>query len=1227
VKPEAIKVLLIEDNPDDAALILRKLNKCVNTRFSVIPASRLSEGLAQLHQSAVDLIISDLGLPDSHGLDTVTKILCDAPRTPLVVLSGFDDEGIAIKAVQLGAQDYLVKGYIENSQMERSLFYAIERARLQAELEQHTQEIYNIQTNLHKILKKSLDGIVVVGEDRRFLYANPAAESMLGYKQKDLLEHRFQFPMSGKSEIEIDGPGGKSIIAEMNVVKISWEGQPAHLVALHDITARKTSEQALADEAIRRRILVEQSRDGIVVLDEQGRVYEANQHFADMLGYSLEEVRRLSIWDWSGNDAPRERITEMLRTVDEAGDLFETRHRRKDGTYYDVEISTNGAVIAGQKLIFCVCRDITERKLSQEALLREKNRAKQLLDIAGAIILTINTEHKVTLINAKGCQILGYPAEEILGKDWFENFIPDRVRADIINIFRQLISGNTEPFEYVENSVLTRGGEERIIAWHNTLVKDEQGKTIGTLSSGEDITERREMERSLRESEEKFFKAFRSSPEVILITGFEDGAMIEVNDTFLELTGYAREEVVGKTTREIDLWVNPADRTELIKCLKEKDTVRDHEYRFRMKSGEERTWMFSAERIVIGSRQCIISVTSDITERKKAEEVLRFSDAAFKSIHEGVIATDQAHVITHWNQIAEQIYGVPASRAIGRKLLDVIDVVENHPGENQRRFKKLETQGYYHEEQLHRTRHSEVWVDVNFQAIEGNGVCCGWVALVSVITQRKMAEEALKRSEEKYRELVNTSVDGIISLDPDRKVILWNRGAERIFGYSEAEMLGQEIFKVVPDRFKVAEKKWSDTHLKPGKAMVSMETIVTRKDGTEIPLEITSSTRKVNDSFVSTAIVRDITERKRSEEALTRSEEKYRTIFENTGTAMVIVETDNIISMVNDEFTKIVGAAKQEIEGKVKWTDMVLAEDLGKMVDFHQRRRQGENVPTEYEFRFRNKKGQIRYASLIVSMIPETKQSLVSITDITERKENEEKLRKIDQMKSEFLSNVSHELRTPLQSIGGFTKLLLAGQVPDQDTQHEFLQIIDRETLHLGNLINSLLDMSRLEAGRFQIYPKPTAVRDIIVESVDSFHSLTREKDITLDEDISGSLPEMEVDGDRLRQVVINLLSNAVKFSDPGSTVTVHAERQNGDLLFQVKDQGIGIAEKDRKHLFERFYRADGEVVRGGTGLGLYISRQIVEAHGGRIWAESKLGQGSTFSFTLPVNTKGGNGK
>ncbi len=273
-----------------------------------------------------------------------------------------------------------------------------------------------------------------------------------------------------------------------------------------------------------------------------------------------------------------------------------------------------------------------------------------------------------------------------------------------------------------------------------------------------------------------------------------------------------------------------------------------------------------------------------------------------------------------------------------------------------------------------------------------------------------------------------------------------------------------------------------------------------------------------------------------------------------------------------------------------------------------------------------------RDSSLVpVEMVISTRKSdgkIIStaiIRDITLRKKAEEKLRQIDQMKSEFLSNISHELRTPLQSISGFIKLIIDGQVPEKATQKEFLQIVDQETLHLGNLINSLLDMSRLESGKFQIKREKTMMLNMITEALKMFKSLAQQKDIKLRKYIPKGLPQLNVDNDRMRQVIINLVGNAIKFSDPGGSITVKAQITDDKFIFKVADHGTGIHQKTMKHLFERFYREEGETVRGGTGLGLYISKQIIEAHGGRIWAESKLGKGSTFSFSLPLNGQGGN--
>jgi nitrogen-specific signal transduction histidine kinase/CheY-like chemotaxis protein len=236
----------------------------------------------------------------------------------------------------------------------------------------------------------------------------------------------------------------------------------------------------------------------------------------------------------------------------------------------------------------------------------------------------------------------------------------------------------------------------------------------------------------------------------------------------------------------------------------------------------------------------------------------------------------------------------------------------------------------------------------------------------------------------------------------------------------------------------------------------------------------------------------------------------------------------------------------------------------------------------------------------------------------------EEELRDLDPMQSEFMSNIVHELRAPLHSITGFTKLLIEGGAPDPGAQREFLTIIADQSEHLRQLIDELVDISPAESKRLEVRGERMPIKDLLRSSVRELYSVANKKNIVLNEDIPETLPEVEVDGQRLRQVMFNLLSNAIKFSDDGGNVNVKAEVRNGELLVQVTDQGIGIAEEDMPSIFNKFYQAKNQGKVGGLGLGLYISKQIIETYGGRIWAESSEGESSTFSFTLPLTAQAG---
>jgi signal transduction histidine kinase len=234
--------------------------------------------------------------------------------------------------------------------------------------------------------------------------------------------------------------------------------------------------------------------------------------------------------------------------------------------------------------------------------------------------------------------------------------------------------------------------------------------------------------------------------------------------------------------------------------------------------------------------------------------------------------------------------------------------------------------------------------------------------------------------------------------------------------------------------------------------------------------------------------------------------------------------------------------------------------------------------------------------------------------------------RELERMQSEYLAKACHELRTPLFSIQGAAGWLRDGKVPDAETRREFLDIIYRESQRLGKLVNDLLDISAAECGGLRIDPQPMSLGEAVLQSIAALEGMARERGVTIETDLPATLPAIVADRGRVEQVLTNLVSNAVKFSREGGKIVVKVEDEGDDLLVQVRDGGIGIPAEAIPRVFERFYRVSGSMTPspGGTGLGLYIAKQIVEGHGGRIWAESEPGRGSTFGFTLPLHNEPG---
>jgi PAS domain S-box-containing protein len=491
----------------------------------------------------------------------------------------------------------------------------------------------------------------------------------------------------------------------------------------------------------------------------------------------------------------------------------------------------------------------------------------------------------------------------------------------------------------------------------------------------------------------------------------------------------------------------------------------------------------------------------------------------------------------------------------------------------------------------------------------------------------------LKKSEEKYRSLMNNVKLGVFrsTPGPTGKFLEVNPAMEEITGYSREKLLQMKVSNLYANP-EEREKVLEEMALALASASAAGKTIkelkFRKKDGTEIVVWDTRFAVRDDAGRVKyfDGITEDITERKKIEEALWESEEKYRTTFEHTGTAMWVVEEDGTISVVNKEFEALSGYSKAEIEGKKEWHAFVADEDLERVAEYRRMILEGEEeAPVQYESRIVDKKGNVKDALIRRGIIPGTKKIVGSLIDITEKK-------RLDEMKSNFINIATHELRTPLTVITGYISIL-KGELNNlaADDKKEMLTIVERNALQLNQIISGMSSLSRMDSGELNLEKEVFSISELLKDVVADMKGLASEKAQDISLDIKGETKiEIEADKEAMRRIFTNLISNGIKFTPEGGKIGITLEEQGGEnatggedeVLVSVSDTGIGIPDVEKERIFERFYQVGSSLARGqeGTGLGLSIVKGLVELHGGKVWVEDNPGPegGSIFGVRIP---------
>ncbi|MBD2070263.1 PAS domain S-box protein [Leptolyngbya sp. FACHB-671] len=746
-------------------------------------------------------------------------------------------------------------------------------------------------------------------------------------------------------------------------------------------------------------------------------------------------------------------------------------------------------------------RDITARKQSEEALRVAHQRLTYHVMNSPLAVMEFDSEARVVQWSPQAENVFGWKSQEVLGKRLIDmGFVhAEDEAAARREVIETLVKGD-EQSKTMYNRNYTKDGSIVYCEWYNSVLRNEAGELISILSLALDVTDRKQAEEALRESEERF-RAIVNQATAGIAQCNMSGRFILVNQKYCEITGYSREELLHKRIQDITHPDDLPHNLDLYQRLITQKTDFAVEKRYIRSDGSE-VWVnnsVSPVRDAFGHIQSIVAIVLDISDRKRAEIALQESEAKFRAVFDqmyqflGLLTPDG--MLLEINQNPLTFANVEREAVIGKPFWEFPSW--NATAELQEIAKTLVAQAaagqLFHQEVNILDASSNLHTfDISAKpiyAIETHQIL--WVIVEGRdISALVRLQGALRSEQERSLQLITSSVDGIVAFDADGCCTLWNPAMEQMTGLRQEDVMGRrgvDVFAVLLDA-----KTLQGFH--PG--------------------------------------------------------------------------IEKTVTTFDFHFT-------------------------------HPKTRQRQWI-------------EARYSPLHGGS--ETHNGgLLMVRDVTQQRE-------LERMKREFISIISHEIRTPLSSIRGALGLVATGVLDDDpQTAKEMLGIANNNIERLVRLVNDVLALNRLESGQVELKKQWCEAATLVQQAFSSVPNLAEANQVAL-RSSTGNI-QVWADPDWLVQVLVNLINNAVKFSPAGTTVSVNVEPQPQQVLFRVTDQGRGIPSEKLEAIFGQFQQVNMSDSRqkGGTGLGLSICRLIVQLHGGRIWAESELGRGSKFYFTLSI--------
>jgi PAS domain S-box-containing protein len=1084
-----------------------------------------------------------------------------------------------------------------------------------------------------RILETNKQGEVLLGRTR---------DEIIGMHQSELhplqkteeYRQRFATHVEKGHAADYDGEvirkDGSVVPVNISAAPLTLGGKQFILGLFRDITERKQAEEALRESEAKYCALVEKARDGMFIVQD-GVIKFANRAVADISGYAIEEMIGVPLKERLTTESKHTVIQRHKLKVagKEVSPIYETKIRRKDGTIRDAELSMALIQYKGKPADMGIIRDITERKQTeQEVRIRDSAIASSLNAIAMA-----DLEGNLTYVNASFLKLWGYDdKDEVLGKPVVEFW---QVREQAAAVVKELLEKGKRQGELAASRKDGSTFDVQLLA---SMVTDEAGKPICMMGSFVDITERKRAEEALQEGEKKYRVLFESMLDGMLVIDAETMKVVLGNEAAAKMYGFdSAEDAIGVNPLD---FIPPEDRHRVAGIIAEdmfeKDLRQINEFRTITKDGRE-IWIEAlGTRTEYQGRLAGLVTFRDITERKQAEELFR----SLASSSPGGIYIVQDGRFQFVNPQFQKYAGYSESELLVMDSLSLVSPEDkNTVRKNAVKMLKGKRSSPYEYKFVNKDGGIR-WVVERVAPIQYQGRRATLGTTLD-ITERKRAEEALRESEKRYRLLAENVTDVIWTTDMNLRPTYLSPSITRLLGYSLEEAMSHSMEEsLTPASIKMARQAFAKALTAKDKEQEEyfksrpLELEMKRKDGSTVWVETTISFLRDQDGqpVGLLGINRDITERKRAEEALRESEKSYRLLAENVTDLITVTDMNMRTTYVSPSVTRLLGYSVDEAmargmeETLTPASLQVATKAFVRALETEEMRR-GESYPMgTIELEMKRKDSSIVWTESTVSFLRDPQDGrpigMLAVTrDITERKQAREKLQKTlaelersNKELEQFAYVASHDLQEPLRMIASYVQLLARrykGKL-DADADDFIAYAVDGAS-RMQRMINDLLAYSRVGT-RGKPF-EPTDCQAVLDQVLANLKVAIEESSAMITHD---PLPMVMADESQMAQLFQNLINNAIKFRGEASPrVHISAEQKEKDWVFSVRDNGIGIDPQYHERIFMIFQRLHDRGEYPGTGMGLAICKKIVERHGGRIWVESELGKGSIFYFTI----------